>query len=65
MSDRMWALTYDRETDPWEKTVGLRKTEVERPAIDETRDYHDRSSVLVKPINTPITPLCSKSQENT
>lgn len=52
MSDRMWALTYDRETDPWDKTVGLRKTEVERPAIDETRDYHDRSSVLIKPIMT-------------
>src|SRR5690349_14188279 len=52
MSDAMWALTYDRETDPWETTVGLRKTEVERPNIDETRDYHDRSSVLVKPIMT-------------
>src|SRR5262249_25343588 len=52
MSDRMWALTYDRKTDPWEQTVGLRKTEVERPAIDETRDYHDRSSVLVKPMMT-------------
>lgn len=52
MSDRMWALTYDRATDPWETTVGLRKTEVERPVIDETRDYHDRSSVLVKPIMT-------------
>jgi threonine 3-dehydrogenase len=52
MSDRMWALTYDRKADPWEQTVGLRKTEVERPTIDETRDYHDRSSVLVKPIMT-------------
>jgi threonine 3-dehydrogenase len=52
MSDRMWALTYDRETDAWETTVGLRKTEVERPSIDETRNYHDRSSVLVKPIMT-------------
>ena len=52
MSDRMWALTYDRKTDPWEQTVGLRKTEVERPTIDETRDYHDRSSVLIKPIMT-------------
>lgn len=52
MSDGMWALTYDRETDPWETTLGLRKTEVERPMIDETKDYHDRSSVLVKPIMT-------------
>lgn len=52
MSDRMWALTYDRATDPWESTVGLRKTEVQRPSIDETRDYHDRASVLVKPLMT-------------
>lgn len=52
MSDRMWALTYDRATDPWESTVGLRKTEVQRPTIDETRDYHDRASVLVKPLMT-------------
>src|SRR5580693_6103555 len=52
MSDRMLALTYDRDTDPWESTLGLRKTEVERPWIDETRDYHDRSSVLVRPIMT-------------
>jgi threonine 3-dehydrogenase len=52
MTDRMWALTYDRTTDPWETTVGLRKTEVARPVIDETQDYHDRSSVLVKPIMT-------------
>jgi threonine 3-dehydrogenase len=48
----MFALTYDRKTDPWEQTRGLRKTEVERPSIDETRDYHDRSSVLVRPIMT-------------
>jgi threonine 3-dehydrogenase len=51
-SDRMWALTYDRETDPWETTLGLRKTEVERPWIDETRDYHDRACVMVRPIMT-------------
>jgi threonine 3-dehydrogenase len=51
-TDTMWGLTYDRDTDPWETTVGLRKTEVERPWIDETRDYHDRSSVLVRPIMT-------------
>ena len=52
MTDRMSALTYDRGTDPWEKTVGLRKTEVERPVLDETKDYHDRASVLVKPMMT-------------
>jgi len=52
MTDRMAALTYDRGTDPWETTVGLRKTEVERPILDETKDYHDRSSVLVRPMMT-------------
>lgn len=52
MSDKMWALTYDRKRDPWESTVGLRKTEVERPTIDESRDYHDRSMVLIKPVMT-------------
>lgn len=52
MSDSMLALTYDRATDPWETTVGLRKTEVPRPFIDETKDYHDRAAVLVKPIMT-------------
>ncbi|CAN97446.1 zinc-binding dehydrogenase [Sorangium sp. So ce448] len=52
MSDAMWALTYNREKQPWESTVGLAKDQVERPAIDEARDYHDRASVLVKPIMT-------------
>ncbi|WP_437575717.1 zinc-binding dehydrogenase [Sorangium sp. So ce887] len=52
MSDAMWALTYNRERQPWESTVGLSKDEVERPAIDEAKDYHDRASVLVKPIMT-------------
>ncbi|MDC0748472.1 zinc-binding dehydrogenase [Polyangium mundeleinium] len=52
VSDAMQALTYDRETDPWENSTGLRKTEVERPRIDETSDYHDRSQVLIKPIMT-------------
>ena len=52
MTDAMWALTYDRDRDPWDATKGLRKTEVERPRIDETTDYHDRSNVLIKPIMT-------------
>jgi threonine 3-dehydrogenase len=52
MSDSMQALTYRRDTDPWETTLGLRKSEVERPVIDESKDYHDRSSVLVKPMMT-------------
>ncbi|AUX25935.1 threonine 3-dehydrogenase [Sorangium cellulosum] len=52
MSETMWALTYDRERDPWESTIGLVKAEVERPSIDEGKDYHDRASVLVKPLMT-------------
>ena len=52
MIDSMFALTYDRETDPWDSTVGLKKTEVERPEIDETKNYHDRGNVLVQPIMT-------------
>jgi threonine 3-dehydrogenase len=52
MTDSMWALTYSRETDPWETSVGLRKTEVERPEIDEAKNYHDRSQVLIKPLMT-------------
>ncbi|MEJ7731640.1 MAG: zinc-binding dehydrogenase [Polyangiaceae bacterium] len=52
MSDGMMALTYDRGTDPWETTVGLKKTEVERPRIEESKDYRDRASVLIEPIMT-------------
>jgi threonine 3-dehydrogenase len=52
MIDSMFALTYNRETDPWESTVGLKKTEVERPELDETKNYHDRANVLVQPIMT-------------
>ena len=36
MGDAMWALTYDRKLDPWGKTTGLRKTEVEKPVLDES-----------------------------
>ncbi|MGK3985341.1 zinc-binding dehydrogenase [Sorangium sp. So ce136] len=52
MSETMWALTYDREKDPWESTVGLVKREVERPTIDEGKDPRDRAGVLVQPIMT-------------
>lgn len=52
MSDSMWALTYDRERDPWETTVGLQRAQVPRPTIDEGKDYHDRSAVLIQPIMT-------------
>ena len=48
----MMALTYDRGSDPWETTVGLKKTEVERPRIEEGKDYRDRASVLVEPMMT-------------
>ncbi|MBI4957843.1 MAG: zinc-binding dehydrogenase [Myxococcales bacterium] len=51
-TNRMWALTYDRKRDPWESSVGLRRTEVEAPRIDEGADFHDRSQVLIKPIMT-------------
>jgi threonine 3-dehydrogenase len=52
MSELMWALTYDRETTTWESTTGLEKRQVERPRIDESHDYHDRSNVLIEPIMT-------------
>jgi threonine 3-dehydrogenase len=52
MADSMQALTYSRDTDPWEGTKGLRKTEVERPILDESQNYHDRSNVLIKPLMT-------------
>ncbi|WP_438005570.1 zinc-binding dehydrogenase [Sorangium sp. So ce321] len=52
MSDTMWALTYDREKDPWESTVGLVKRQVERPTLDEGKDPRDRAGVLVQPIMT-------------
>jgi threonine 3-dehydrogenase len=52
MSDAMWALTYDRETQPWDSTVGLQKREVPKPRIDTGTDYHDRSMVLIRPMMT-------------
>lgn len=52
MTESMQALTYNRATDPWETTTGLRKSEVERPVLDESQNYHDRSNVLIKPMMT-------------
>lgn len=52
MTDEMWAITYDRAKDPWDKTVGLRRSQVPRPSIDESKDYHDRAHVLVEPMMT-------------
>jgi threonine 3-dehydrogenase len=48
MADTMWALTYDRRRGAFTSTRGLWPAEVERPQLDEARDYHDRSRVLVK-----------------
>jgi threonine 3-dehydrogenase len=48
MADKMWALTYDQRRGPWAKTRGLWPAEVERPQLDESVDYNDRSRVLVK-----------------
>jgi threonine 3-dehydrogenase len=48
MRDKMWALTYDSQTDPWETTRGLWKREVSRPELDETKDPADATRVLVK-----------------
>jgi threonine 3-dehydrogenase len=48
MSEKMWALTYDRRKGPWGDTRGLWPAEVARPELDESIDYTDRSRVLVK-----------------
>ncbi len=48
MRDAMWALTYDRKTDPWDKSTGMRKTEVLRPTLDESKDYKDSGMVMIR-----------------
>ena len=48
MRDAMWALTYDRTTDPWDTTTGMRRTEVERPILDEAKTYTDSAMVLIR-----------------
>jgi threonine 3-dehydrogenase len=48
MRDSMWALTYDRSTDPWETSKGLRRTEVPRPVLNETKNPSDSGMVLIK-----------------
>ncbi len=52
MSEKIWALTYNQKKDPWNSSRGLRKEQVEKPFIDETQTYHDRSNVLIRPILT-------------
>src|SRR5215472_7281672 len=48
MSDAMWALTYDRKTDPWGSSTGMRRTEVEKPSLDESKQYTDSAMVLIR-----------------
>jgi threonine 3-dehydrogenase len=47
-NDAMWALTYDRKTDPWTTSKGMRRTEVERPSLDESSRYTDNGMVLIR-----------------
>jgi threonine 3-dehydrogenase len=44
----MWALTYDRKTDPWESSKGLKRTEVQRPTLDEAKQYTDAGMVMIR-----------------
>jgi len=46
----MIALCYDRKTDPWEQSTGLRKQQVPVPSLDEGKDYRDAERVLVRPL---------------
>ncbi len=48
MAQKMWALTYDVASDPWDSTRGLWKREVDRPELDEKRDPADATRVIVK-----------------
>src|SRR3954452_9257935 len=48
MTDKMWALIYDRARGPWSRTRGLVSAELPRPELDESRDPADRSRVIVK-----------------
>jgi threonine 3-dehydrogenase len=48
MQDSMFALTYDRTTDPWDKSVGMRRTEVPRPVLDEAKNYTDSGMVMIR-----------------
>ena len=48
LPDTMSALTYDRSTDPWETSRGLRKLEVPRPVLDSRRDPRDGSCVIIR-----------------
>ncbi len=48
MTEKMWALTFDRNADGWTKSTGLVRREVPRPRLDSKRDPSDRSWVIVK-----------------
>ena len=43
----MWALTFDRSRESWDRSTGLVKERIPRPRIDEP-DGADRSSVIIK-----------------
>ncbi|MFZ5479131.1 MAG: zinc-binding dehydrogenase [Myxococcota bacterium] len=47
MADTMWALTFDRERDGWNRSTGLVKERVAVPRLDEP-DEADRSSVIIR-----------------
>ncbi len=48
MTDTMWALVFDRSSDTWEKSKGLRKIRVPIPALDEKTDPLDAERVVIR-----------------
>jgi len=48
MRDSMWAITYDRKSDPWAQTTGMKRTEVERPTLNEAKNYQDSGMVMIR-----------------
>jgi len=48
LPDTMQALVYDRSTDPWNESRGLRKLEMPRPRLDPSEDPRDASAVLIR-----------------
>lgn len=53
-AEEMWALTYDVQDDPWDKTTGFRKTRVPRPELDEDEDALDASRAIVRVMYTGV-----------
>lgn len=48
MSDTMWALTFDREREDWDRSRGLVKERVAVPRLTDADRGADRSKVLVR-----------------